>query len=241
MASLRRSVLSALLPLLLLTGCLGHKDSAKVIDPLLLADGIQHERTRHPDGFALGEYTVSKKRLKRRPAGSAASPNTPDSGAPGEFVELDAEIARGPTVWSVRCEGRRAPAASADYGAVLDETRDAVSIECDLWTAGGERWTFSTKGSLGTNLGGTLESSTTKLEGGALEVEILMWRRRFDRIRRHLPHPVAQVKAGRKAIAAMVLAWPEQAWVAKDADKDLRDPSMVTLAALRLLPMGFEG
>lgn len=231
-----------LLPAFLFCGCLGHKDAAKVLDPLLLAEGSKHERARHPDGFALGEYVVSKKRLKRRPSGSAGTSSTPDQPtSPGEVLELDAEVTRGSTVWSVRCEAKRTPTASADYGAVLDESRDAVSIECDLWTQSGERWTFTSQGSLGSNLGGKLDSTTTKVYGGALEVEVLMWRRRFNRIRRHLPQPVAQVKAGRKAVAAMVLARPEEAWIAKDAPEELRDPAMATLAALRLLPMGFEG
>lgn len=228
---------------LLICGCLGHRDVEKLVDPALRAKSTKYERSRLRGGFALGPYQVMQRRLKRWPAGDRnKAPATPDTPArPGEFIELDAEVQTGAAMWSIRCEALREPTAGSDFAAVLDEYDHTVAIDCEFWDDAGSRWAFASKGSLAANLGGSLEPQVTSVPGGALDVEVLMWRRRFDRIKRHLPHAVAQVRAGQTTVAAMVLARPEHAWVSSDASPAHRDVAMVTLAALRLLPLGFEG
>jgi hypothetical protein len=211
-------------------GCAQHKDSARVVDPVLHAEGDELHREGLGREFKLGPYAIEKQRLQRR------------SVTPAEEIELELWLdAPGQRRWTMRCEAKRQRPALSDYAAVLDESDDAVAIACDLDDGGGSEWTFAAEGTLDKNFIGKLTPKRASIVGGALTVEVLMWRKRLNRVRRHLPQPVAQVKMGRAAIAAMVLARPEQAWVATDATPEFREVALATLAALNMLPLGLEG
>ena len=214
---------------LCVVACLGHKDAAKVIDPPLRAEGELLRRERHRGGFALGRYTVTKHALKRTPAARA------------ERLQLELSLdAPDKRRWTTRCDATRARTQQDDYGAVLGESKDALKVRCELSDQAGVQWTFEAEGTLDKNIGGKIVPKDQTIFGGALNVEILMWRKRFNRIRRHLPQPVAQVKLGSSAIAAMVLARPEQAWLATDATPQFQEVALATLAAIDLLPLGLE-
>jgi hypothetical protein len=223
-------VVSLFVALLAGAGCAQHKDSARVLDPILQAEGDQLHRERQRHGFKLGPYAIAQQRLERRWV------------APAEEIALQLQLqAPGQRQWTARCQAKRQRPVFSDYAAVLDESDDAVAIACDLEDGTGAQWTFAAEGTLDENFIGKLTPKSASIVGGALTVEVFMWRKRFNRLRRHLPQPVAQVKMGRAAIAAMVLARPEQAWVATDAAAEFREVSLATLAALDLLPLGLEG
>ena len=88
---------------------------------------------------------------------------------------------------------------------------------------------------------GKLEPKHASFVGGGLEVEVLMWRNVWQRVRRPLPEALAQVRVKRGSTAAMVFSRPEKAWIEPSTPQELLDVSMVTLGALRMLPLGFEG
>lgn len=228
---------------LLLGGCLAHKAASKVVDPALLAEGQQLDRDGGPrHGFVLGPYTVERIALDRTPAPNATTGLSRDGQSrPAERIDLTLSMRSTRASWTGRCEALREPTGRADYAAVTDEFHDFVVIDCQFEDDQGGRWVFASKGNLATNLGGTLTPQHDDFVGGRLEVEVLMWRKYWKRIDRHLPHPVAQVRMPRSTVASMVLARPERAWIATDAPPEMLDVSMVTLAALRLLPLGFEG
>jgi hypothetical protein len=79
-------------------------------------------------------------------------------------------------------------------------------------------------------------------DGGPVsaKVEIILWMKRVKLISRHLAEPVAQVRRGDDVVAAMVLSRPEWAWVRTAEREELRGAAMATLAAIRLLPLGFD-
>lgn len=215
--------------LLVEAGCAQHKDSARVIDPVLHAEGETFERERHPGGFKLGPYAIDVERLERR------------SVTPAEEIDLEMHFDAGPRRWVARCEAKRQRPALSEFASVLDESQDAVAISCALDDGHGAEWTFAAEGTLDKNFDGKLTPKNASIIGGALTVEVMMWRKRLDRVRRPLPHPVAQVRLGKAAIAAMVLARPEQAWVASDATPEFREVSLAIMSALDVLPLGLEG
>jgi hypothetical protein len=146
---------------------------------------------------------------------------------------------RGPSGerWTVECSSQRRQSTSAEYAAVAGENRDDVAVECDL-AAAQRHWRFVTEASVGTNFRGRL---TGPDPAPPLDVEILVYVQRFGWLRRHLPDPVAQVRREDKAVAAMLLGRPEQAWLAKDLPSELAEPSVATMLALRHLPLGLDG
>jgi hypothetical protein len=232
-----------LVGLMLAVSCgYGRKDTAKVVDPTLVGQGTAYERQGTLGGFTLGPYAIRKTKLERRPAN--LGPMGPsDVSRPGEEISLTAEVSiptRGRT-WVATCVGRRKPTLEDEYAAVLDEAREAVEITCELSSGQGATWKFEAQGLLSGNFGGTVTPERTTESASSLDVEILLYRRRFDTVKRHLNEPVAQVKSGRQAIAAMILSRPELAWVAPGAPAELEEVSMTVLAALDLIPLGFEG
>jgi hypothetical protein len=227
-----------------LVGCAAaHKDAETLVDPDLVAQGQRFERAPTVGGFVLGPYAIRVTSLRREPLASKdpVVPGTPSH--PGERIEFVGELSspkRG-RVWTTRCEAVRRPTGQADFGAVLDETKDAIQIDCTLSDDAGAAWSFSAQGLLSDNFGGRLQPRDRSVVGGALAVEVLLFKKRFDTVKRHLSHPVAQVKMGRAAIAAVILARPERAWIASDAPPELTEVSLALLTALDQMPLGFEG
>ena len=68
-----------------------------------------------------------------------------------------------------------------------------------------------------------------------------MYIQRWGWLRRHLPDPVAQVREGERAVAAMLLGRPEEAWVSAELPVELAEPSIAAMLALRHLPLGLDG
>ncbi|MEM6297006.1 MAG: hypothetical protein AAGA54_37420 [Myxococcota bacterium] len=226
-----------------LCGCIGHKSTAKVVDPTLLAEGEMLERSGGKRGdFDLGAYHFVQTSLDRLPAPNASTGLSPDGlSRPSERVDLTMSMVIENRAWTGRCKALREPTGRQDFAAVTEEFHDVVRIDCTFDDGSGGAWVFAMQGSLAANLGGTLTPQHASFVGGRLEVEVLMWRSVYDRIRRHLPHAVGQVRLRDTTVAAMILARPEQAWRAVETPPEMLDASMVVLGALRMLPLGFEG
>ena len=223
-----------------LLGCT-HKAATKVVDPALVSEGTMLERS---DGslksFVLGDYRFEQTSLDR----DASAPSTglsPDGQArPTERIDLQMTMTAKGRRWGGACRALREPTGRADYAAVTEEFHDVVQIDCTFDDGAGSSWTFEMKGSLAANLGGMLTPSHASVVGGGLEVEVLMWRTFWQRVRRHLPDPVGQVRLKRGSIAAMILDRPERAWIDPSAPTEMLDVAMATLGALRMLPLDFD-
>ena len=224
----------------LLVGCT-YKAATKVVDPVLVSEGTMLERS---DGslrsFVLGEYHFEQESLDR----DASAPSTglsPDGQArPTERVDLQMTMTVKDRQWGGACRALREPTGRVDYAAVTEEFHDVVQIDCTFDDGGGNTWTFEMKGSLAANLGGMLTPTNASVVGGGLEVEVLMWRNVWQRVRRHLPDPVGQVRLKRGSVAAMILERPERAWIDQSAPMEMLDVAMATLGALRMLPLDFD-
>ena len=236
---MRRFVLLSLA----LTGCLGHKAAAKTVDPVLTAQGTKLVRSDGGRGrFVLGDYTFERTAFKRTPAPNASTGLSPDGQSrPSERLDLSLTMTAKSRSWTGTCKALREPTGRSDYAAVTDEFHDVVSIDCTFEDGAGGHWDFTMKGSLAANLGGTLTPTHASFVGGRLEVEVLMWRQVWDRVRRHLPEPITQVRVKRGTISAMILARPEHAWIDPSTPDEMLDAAMITMGALRFLPLGFEG
>lgn len=230
-----------------LAGCsVMRRDSLRAIDPALQQQPrLERERVRH--GFRLGPYTVVQRSLHERADGETAvtidGPRHPSS---RWDLELELTIDRGGAPWRTRCIGRRQANVDADYGVIAGVANDSVSIECDIEREQ-SRWHFFAAGRLDGNFAGELHPVHLEKERGGrlpekerVDVEVLLWFKRVKLIPRHLAEPVAQVRHGRKAFAAMVLSRPEWAWVHPAEGGELRGVAMATLAAIRLMPLGLD-
>jgi hypothetical protein len=222
-------------------GCT-HKAAAKVVDARLQAEGTMVQRSGGSrGGFVLGAYTFERTKLDRTPAPNASTGLSPDGlSRPAERLDLQIAMQVQDRRWTGACKALREPTGRQDYAAVTGEFHDMVQIDCTFESAGGS-WAFSMNGSLATNLGGTLKPKNSSGTAEGLEVEVLMWRDIWGRVRREIPEPVAQVRLTRTTAAAMILARPEQAWFDPSTPQERLDVSMLTLGALRMLPIGFEG
>ena len=224
----------------LLVGCT-YKAATKVVDPVLVSEGTMLDRGEGSQrSFVLGDFRFAQVSLDR----DASAPSTglsPDGQArPTERIDLQMTMTVKDRRWGGACRALREPTGRADYAAVTEEFHDVVKIDCTFDDGGGRTWTFVMKGSLATNLGGKLTPTHTSIVGGGLEVEVLMWRNVWERVRRHLPDPVGQVRLQRGSIAAMILERPERAWIEPSAPVELLDVAMATLGALRMLPLDFD-
>ncbi len=230
----------SLVLVVMVAGCT-HKAAAKVVDPQLLSEGTMLERTEGSrSGFALGDYTYERTNLDRTPAPNASTGLSPDGlSRPAERLDLQMAMQVKDRRWTGRCTALREPTGRQDYAAVTEEFHDMVQIDC-TFERGLDAWSFAMKGSLATNLGGLLTAKRESVREG-LEVEVLLWRDVWGRVRRQIPEPVGQVRLKRSTAAAMILARPEQAWFEPSTPQELLDVAMVTLGALRMLPIGFEG
>lgn len=232
----------ALMLVLSVAGGCSYKWAAKVIDPALASGGTVLERSGGSrTSFTLGAYTFEQKSLDREAVAGSTGLSPDGQARPTERIDLQLAMRVEDREWGGACRALREPTGRADYAAVTDEFHDVVKIDCTFDDGAGGTWAFSMAGSLAANLGGKLEPKHASFVGGGLEVEVLMWRNVWQRIRRHLPEALAQVRVKRGSTAAMILARPEKAWIEPSTPQEMLDVSMVTLGALRMLPLGFEG
>jgi hypothetical protein len=212
------------------------RDSLKAIDPAVQKEP-RLERARARGGFRLGPYTIVQRRLRE-----LAVDQTPATiegpRRPAWKWQLDVELTmeRG-APWEGRCTGTRQSNIDSDFGVIAGIANDTVTIDCEL-VGGSTRWRFLAAGRLDENIFGDLERTDRSEQTS--KVEIIMWFKRVKLISRHLGEPVAQVRRGKKVVAAMVLSRPEWAWVQRSEDEDVRAAAMLTLAAVRLLPLGWD-
>jgi hypothetical protein len=222
----------------LASGCGGLRRAAvNTVDPALRSQP-RLERSRADGGFRLGRYTIVKERLTESATGVAMSDAPSDPAHPGWRYRLNASlrVVGVDRVWTTRCTGERQPSVDADFGAVATEPNDLVAIDCDI-AQGEARWRLTARGRLDGNIAGELAPP----QGGTpLQVEIVMWAVRVKVFKRRLAEPVAQVRGRTGAIAAMILSRPEWAWVDARAPVESSEAAMTALAAVRLLPLGFE-
>lgn len=243
--------LSSALALVLAAGCgAARKPSVKMVDPGLLARGTAMERERAKGGFVLGPYHV-------RDTASRSEPVDPDGPLASEDVRrpitqhraaLELEAAATGRTWTSTCTLQRRAPTESDFHAVLDENGDEIAVECTASTKGLPPWRFRTRASLSRNFGGKLWSEVDEVAAPADDrgddaappkawsVEILTRATYFQRIDRLLPVPVAQLRRDRKAVLAVLLGRPEQAWVAADLDPVTTEAALALLLTLRLLP-----
>ncbi|MBC8072540.1 MAG: hypothetical protein IAG13_29735 [Deltaproteobacteria bacterium] len=215
------------------------RDSLKAIDRELQQQP-RWERARAHGGFRLGPYTIVKRKLREH-AVDQTPPMTIDAPRnPAWRYELELGLTReGSAPWIAHCDGRRRANIDADFAAISEIANDDVSIECEL-SRGEQRWHFSAAGRLDANFGGELVRADESGGRVAAKVEVILWMKRVKLISRHIAEPVAQVRRGEHAIAAMVLSRPEWAWVRAAEPEELRDAAMVTLVAIRMLPLGLD-
>lgn len=221
----------------LASGCEGLRRAAlKTIDAKIQQQP-RWERERSPGGYRLGPYAVVIRSLREHAIGQDLGRPTDGPRNPGWRYELELEL-RGPArSYIAHCTGHRIPTIVADYGEIADVANDQVSIACAI--EGEHRWTFTSEGRLDKNIGGELRRADEP-SAAPCKVEIVMWLARLKLFRRHLNDPVAQVRKDGRAVAAMVIARPEWAWVEASAPSELQGVGLTTLAAIRALPLGFE-
>ena len=228
----------ALVVLGIASGCATlRRDSLKAIDA-----EVQQQprlvRARAQGGFRLGPYTIVQRKLRehaldREPALTIEGPPRPTW---RWDLELELAIDRGAT-WKGRCIGTRRSNIDSDFGTVAGVANDDVAITCDFDGAD-MKWHFAAKGRLDGNIFGELVADDASAAPST--VEILLWMKRMKLISRHLAEPVAQVRHGERVVAAMVLSRPEWAWVQRAEPDRMKAAAMITLAAIRLLPLGFD-
>jgi len=210
--------------------------SLKTVDPTIQKNP-RWERERAQGGFRLGPYTALRPRVREHAGDGDLGVRSGMPRNPGWRYELQLTV-RGPKRdYEAKCTGLRVPTVAADFGEIADVNNDEVKIECEI--QGELRWRFTAQGRLDKNLGGELRP-TDATAIAPLKVEILLWFARLKLIRRHLAAPIVQVRRGPDAIAALVIARPEWAWVAAGESDELRGVALTTTLAIAALPLGLE-
>jgi hypothetical protein len=218
-------------------GCgVARRASVNVVDTQLRAQGQVLDRGEGRGPTRIGDYEIVS--LSVTP--TQVDPQGPlvagDVHRPIVQHHLQMQL-RAPTgeQWGVQCISQRRQGASSDYAAVAGINKDDVAVRCELQSTD-RHWTFVTEAELGVNFQGRLSGPQS-----SLDVEIMTYVQRFGWMRRPLPDPVAQVRRGDEAVAAMLLGRPEQAWVARGLSPEIAGPSIATMLALRHLPLGLDG
>lgn len=220
-------------------GCaLEQKMSMEIIDAPLRARGVELRAADAPRGeLRLGEYQV---RTLARARSTEGSPLLPEAlPRPSSFERLEFEVVppRGPG-WRGACHAQRRQARSPELAGELDEIHDELGLICELKAGAGATWRIEASGDVGRGLAGELRAADGRL---VFSVEVTT-RRTFVRyVDRELPIAVAQLRRGRAAAAAMLLAAPERAWLAPKLPEDERELAVVAMVALRLLPIDRGG
>jgi len=242
------------------SGCAASQRAAqKLIDPHLLAEGDALTRERGQRDLQLGPYRVTGLERNNEPAGAEGPFAASESGQtrPTQQLSLRFELVGGEQAWAADCLGWRRQPADHDLAAAADEAREEVALRCELGPseAGAPRWLLEIQGTLNDNLFGTLEPVSASRPGGTgtetetetetktktgKRVEILMWHRVWKISRRPLPASLATVIGAKGTEAALILSKPEQAWLAPELEPRERELALTTLAAVRLIPLGFE-
>lgn len=206
--------------------------SLKFVDPTLQTrPKWERQHARH--GFRLGPYLVERAKLREHV--NVSGKQADFIGRAGWGYELEQEV-RGPTrTYRSRCVAQRIPSVLVDYGEVADVANDEIDIACRI--DGEHTWRFTARGRLDKNIGGELQR-TDGADAPRLAIEILLWSVRLNLVRRHLAAPVMQARHGRQAVAALVAARPEWAWV--QAPDELGSIALTTLLAIDALPLGFD-
>ncbi len=238
-AGRRRAIarIVAVLALFAAVGCSAiRRDSLKLVDGQLQREPrLVRERVR--GGFRLGPYTIVQHRLRQHGGDASAVTEGPPRPVSRWDLELELKDAAEPTPWRARCTGTRRSNLDSDFGVVAGIANDSVTIDCELAQAEA-RWRLSAAGRLDGNIAGELTSADPS--ASPAKVEIILWIKRVKLIPRHIAEPIAQVRRGDRAIAAMILSRPEWAWVLRKEAREPRAAAMTALAAIRLLPLGFD-
>ncbi len=224
-----------------LTGALGceglRRAALKTVDPTIQKHA-RWDRERIDGGYRLGPYAIVTRSLQEHAVGQDLGRPTDGPRLPGWRYELVLEVRRPGHNYLARCTGHRLPTIAADYGEIADVANDRVTIECTI--DGRDHWKLSVDGRLDKNIGGELRRENAPAGEAPGVVEIVMWLARLKLIRRHLNDPVAQVRRDGRAVAAMVIARPEWAWVENSANAEAQGVALTALAAIHALPLGFE-
>lgn len=137
--------------------------------------------------------------------------------------------------WRVACRAQRRVASNADLAAEAEESHDQVALRCELSGPGGEVWALVADGDVGRGLVGEVRAAGAASR--VYEVEVIAQRTFLRAVPRALPIAVAQLRRARRAEAAMLLAAPERAWLARTLAPAERELALVTMLALRLSPI----
>lgn len=227
---------------------LEQKMAIEVIDAPLRTHGDNLKASRAPRGeLHLGPYRAKAITRAHATGGEALLPDRQPR--PSSFYSVGFELDADGRPWTIACRAERRIARNADLAAATDEGHDEVALACTLADPAGARWSLRALGDVGKGLAGEVRAGAGEGEGGsasasegaaadAFEVEVITVRRFIKAIDRELPFPVAQLRRRGAAAAAMLLARPEQAWLAPRLPQPERDLAMAAMIALRLLPLG---
>lgn len=235
------------------SGCaLEQRMAIEVIDAPLRETGQELQTSQSPrDEIRLGHYTIAAIERRNTRDGTPILPNLKPR--PSTFYHLSFELRStdtqdlATTFWA-SCVAERRVAQNSDFAAAADESHDEVALTCTLTHANTSTWTLRAQGDVSRGLSGEVlpvvaskpgpGAQTLPITEPLFEVEVLARRRFFGAVARELPFPVAQLRQGHKATAAMLLDTPERAWLAKELSLTNRDLAITTMVALRLLPLG---
>lgn len=220
-------------------GCaLEQKMSMEIIDAPLRTRGVELRAADAPRGeLRLGDYRVRTLARARSSEGVALLPQALPRPASFERLEFEVVPPQGPG-WRGVCQSQRRQARTPELAGELDEIHDELGLACDLQDGAGAGWRIEASGDVGRGLAGELRAADGRL---VFSVEVTT-RRTFVRyVERELPIAVAQLRRGRAAAAAMLLAAPERAWLAPKLPADERDLAVVAMVALRLIPVDRGG
>jgi hypothetical protein len=226
---------------LVLGGCgVARRASVNAVDTQLRARGDHLERAEGRGPLKIGDYEIEALAVEQTEVDPEGALAKQDVARPIVQHHLAMKL-RSPSGgrWDVQCTQQRRQSQSADYAAIIQENRDDISVVCDLRTGPAHAWRFVTEADVTHNFRGRLSSATG--DTPALDIEVLLYIQRWGWLRRHLPDPVAQVRRDERAVAAMLLGRPEEAWVSAELPAELAEPSIAAMLALHHLPLGLDG
>ncbi len=237
---------------LLIGGCLAQQRAAeRLIDPALRADGELVVGQIDGDAqLVLGRHRVVDLEI-REESFDGTGPLGPDERGrtrPTQQVRLELRLVGGQHEWTAECIGQRRQPGDQDFAAAADENRDEVAIACQL--AGNQaRWSLRASGKLGVDVSGQLvelpnveqDSEPSARSERSFDVRLRLGHELWNAVPRPLPTPLLEVRSGGRWVAAMIFAEPERVWLSRDLVVSEGEPILTMLAALRLIPIGWEG
>lgn len=233
-----RALTLAFAPIVLVACLAQQRPAEKMIDPRLRADATMLVAAGGPVP-SFDRYRVVDVEL-RDEAFDGSGPLSADTrGRATQQQRMTLRMIGGEHEWQVECIAWRRMPANADFAAAADEAHDEVAITCQI-RGGEQRWRMQLGGLLGGDLLGELRSVDEREVPVEFELEISVWYQLWKFVRRSLPAPLVQVRDDTGTKAAMIFGRPERVWFDRRLEARDGELLLVSLIALRLLPIGLE-